>query len=183
MSINKTIFLWTHALAGSDVILIKLVKEDRVLNRHHLHIWVIQLHVAVVHQPELQSVTSKHCGLHLNLYSYHPLYLVSQLNLCWYWSLVCRGQFDKRVECFIPPCYSEVNYRCNQFHATLRWFYDDGEENGGLHFYLSELYIIITVRSLWSWLNLTVSSMFIKWDNWNSEWSTSRDNARIRPKC
>lgn len=94
-----------------------------------------------------------------------------------------REQFDKRVECFIPPCYSEVNYRCNQFHATLRWFYDDGEENGGLHFYLSELYIIITVRSLWSWLNLTVSSMFIKWDNWNSEWSTSRDNARIRPKC
>lgn len=56
--------------------------------------------------------------------------------------------FDKRVECFIPPCYSEVNYRCNQFHATRRRFYDGGEENGGLQFYQDELYVLITVRSL-----------------------------------
>lgn len=57
--------------------------------------------------------------------------------------------FDKGVECFILPRYSEVNYRCNQFHATRQWFYDVGKENGGLQVYLNELYIIITMRSSW----------------------------------
>lgn len=43
--------------------------------------------------------------------------------------------FDKGVECFIPPRYSEVNYRYNnQFHATRQRFYDVGDENGGLRF-------------------------------------------------
>lgn len=47
---------------------------------------------------------------------------------------------DKGVEGFIPPRYSEVNYRYNnQFHATRQRFYDVGEENGGLQFYLNEL--------------------------------------------
>lgn len=57
------------------------------------------------------------------------------------WSAEDTGRvFDKGVECLIPPRYSEVNYRYNnQFHATRQWFYDTGEENGGLHFYLSEL--------------------------------------------
>lgn len=79
------------------------------------HIWVMHLYVAPVNQSEVQSVNDKYCNLHLNLYSYHPLYLDPQLNLCWYWSLVCRGQLESGLIKELS-----VSFRL----ATARWITD-----------------------------------------------------------
>lgn len=135
-------------------------------------ITVISLHAQPVHQYEVQSV--KDDSLHLPLIfisaslsgftAESPLILIPALQRA------VGEWFEKGVECFIPPCDSKVNYRCNQFHATRQRFYDVEKENGGLQFQSEWTIYHNYDRIIMVWLNLTVSSMPINWDNKNLEW-------------